>query len=452
MTSGEDRELTITTEDYSLLTDLYQLTMAACYSGENLANKPASFELFVRHLPDNFGYLIATGLNQALDYLKKLQFKPAQIAALQKTGIFDRAPEKFWQTLAKTKFTGDVWAVPEGEAIFANEPILRVEAPLWQAQLVETYLLNTINYQTLIATKAARMRDIAGEKAKLLEFGSRRAFSPQGAIWAARAAIAGGMDGTSNVLAALKLGRKPSGTMAHSLVMAFKAISQNEDEAFFAFERYFQNPIFLIDTYDTVAAARRLAEKAEAGKIKFAGVRIDSGDLLELSRTVKKILPDTKVIVSGDMDEWEISRLKAADAPIDGYGIGTKLVTGKPVNGVYKLVEVDGIPTMKESSSKVTYPGRKQIFRSYNNSLISRDRLALVSETPQDNEIPLLQLVMKQGLLIKEPENLATISQRTRSTLTSLPPNTRKIDRPQPIEVEISQPLDRLRLSLSTHN
>ena len=450
MITVEDRELSISTEDYSLLTDLYQLTMAACYAGENLANKPASFELFVRSLPEEFGYLIAAGLAQVLDYLAKLHFNSSQISSLKQTGIFDRAPEKFWSNLAKAKFTGDVWAVPEGTAIFANEPILRIEAPLWQAQLIETYILNTINYQTLIATKAARMRDVAGEKAKLLEFGTRRAFSPQGAIWAARAAIAGGMDATSNVLAALKLGRKPSGTMAHSLVMAIQATSGSEMEAFNAFNRYFPDAALLIDTYDTIAAAKQLAEMVKQNKIKVAGVRIDSGDLLELSKAVKSILPDTNIFVSGDLDEWEISRLKAGDASIDGYGIGTKLVSGKPVNGVYKLVEIDSIPTMKESKNKATYPGRKQIFRSYNNNLISRDRLALASETPEANERPLLQLMMKQGQATKEQENLATISKRTAKTLSSLSLECRQIDRPQPITVEISQSLEQLRLSLIT--
>ncbi len=221
----EQPQLSLSTQDYSLLTDLYQLTMTACYAGESLDLCPASFELFVRKLPQGFGYLIAMGLAQALEYLEQLRFTPDRIADLQATGIFKSAPDRFWELLATTKFTGDVWAVPEGTAIFANEPILRIEAPLWQAQLVETYLLNTINYQTLIATRAARLRDVAGADATLLEFGTRRAFSPQASLWAARAAIAGGLDTTSNVLAALQLGVQPSGTMAHSLVMALSAVA-----------------------------------------------------------------------------------------------------------------------------------------------------------------------------------------------------------------------------------
>lgn len=210
--------------NYSLLTDLYQLTMIACYCGEGIENYPASFELFTRRLPPNFGYLIAMGLTQALEYLETLHFTPSHLEALKETGIFTHVPQSFWSTLELGKFTGDVWAVAEGTAIFANEPMLRIDAPLWQAQLVETYLLNAINYQTLIATKSARMRDVAGEDAILLEFGTRRAFSPQGAMWAARAAMAAGLDSTSNVATALKLGIKPSGTMAHSFIMAVGAL------------------------------------------------------------------------------------------------------------------------------------------------------------------------------------------------------------------------------------
>lgn len=435
----EDRELILYPEDYSLLTDLYQLTMIACYTGEGLEQRPASFELFVRTLPPNFGYLIAMGLEQVLDYLEKLQFTSPQIEALQATGIFDSAPAKFWSVLESGRFTGDVWAVPEGTAIFANEPLLRIEAPLWQAQLVETYLLNTINYQTLIATRAARIRDVAGEKAKLLEFGTRRAFSPQGAIWAARAAIAGGLDDTSNVLAALKLGRKPSGTMAHSLVMAIKALSGSEDEAFAAFRRYFPQAMLLIDTYDTIAAAERLAEYVKAGKMEITGVRLDSGDLVELSQKVRSLLPDISIFASGDLDEKEIDRLIRSGACLDGYGIGTKLVTGTPVNGVYKLVEIDGIPTMKKSSNKATYAGRKQIFRSYDNSQILQDRLGLATENLQGNEQPLLQMIIQRGKRLQSPSTLDSIQKRTRNSVVSLPESTRKLDNPISVKVQISE-------------
>ena len=434
-------ELNVNLQDYSLLTDLYQLTMVACYAGEGIAEKKACFELFARRLPDNFGYLIAMGLAQALEYLEQLSFSREQIQALQDTGIFNQAPHEFWNLLGSEVFTGDVWAVPEGTAIFANEPILRIEAPLWQGQLVETYLLNTINYQTLIATKAARIRDVAGSTADILEFGTRRAFSPQGAVWAARAALAGGFDGTSNVLAALKLGEKPRGTMAHALVMAIKAIAGSEDDAFRAFQSYFSQAPLLIDTYDTAAAAKRLQEQIAAGKMRVTGVRIDSGDLVELSQQVHSYLPETKIFASGDLDEWEITRLNQEGAILDGYGIGTKLVTGVPVNGVYKLVEIDCIPTMKESSNKLTYPGRKQIFRTMAEGKIQSDRLGLHDEETNNYEEGLLEIVMQGGKRLQSNPTLKQIRQRTATSVASLPRNIRRISDPDSLAVKITPDL-----------
>jgi nicotinate phosphoribosyltransferase len=432
-------DLSIAPDEYGLLTDLYQLTMIACYRGEGLEDRPASFELFARRLPEGFGYLIAAGLSQALDYLENLHFSGEQIDALQKTGLFRHVPDSFWDLLANARFSGEVHAVPEGTTLFANEPLLRVTAPLWQSQLVETFLLNTINYQTLIATKAARIRDIAGDDAILMEFGTRRAFSPQGALWAARAAIVGGSDSTSNVLAALKLGRKPSGTMAHSLIMAVGAIEGGEDEAFAAFDRYFPGATLLIDTYDTVAAAERLAISGKP----VAGVRIDSGDLVTLSRKVRQLLPETKIFASGDMDEYEIDRLQKAGASIDGYGIGNRLVTGSPVNGVYKLVEIDGIPTMKRSDQKSTYPGIKQIFRGREG-----DRLGLAIETPDGDEMALLQPVMKAGKRVYPDDSLETIQKRARASVVQLPATVRRLQNPESIPVTISKLLQTLHDSL----
>jgi nicotinate phosphoribosyltransferase len=442
-TTAKKSLLSLSSQDYSLLTDLYQLTMTACYVGESLDRSAASFELFVRKPPKGFGYLIAMGLAQALEYLERLQFSSAQIKELQATGVFKNAPDRFWELLATAKFTGDVWAVPEGTPIFANEPILRIEAPLWQAQIVETYLLNAINYQTLIATRAARIRDVAGADATLLEFGTRRAFSPQASLWAARAAIAGGLDTTSNVLAALKLGCQPSGTMAHALVMAIAAIEGSEEAAFRAFHRYFPGAPLLIDTYDPIAAATNLAKQVAAGEIELSGIRLDSGDLVSLSKQIKKILPTVDIFASGDLDEWEIAKLRAANAPINGYGLGTKLVTGSPVNGVYKLVEIDNIPTMKKSPDKMTYPGKKQIFRQFTDGKFAGDTLGLTTEGDG-----LLQLVMQDGNRLQPDDDLAMIRNLTDANVASLSVEIRDLNFVGSASVDISPQLDELTQSL----
>ena len=447
----EDRELSLSPEDYTLLTDLYQFTMAACYVGEKIDQRQASFELFARKLPKGFGYLIAMGLAQALDYLEKFRFSSKHIDTLKSTGIFANAPSEFWSLLVEAKFTGDIWAVPEGTAIFPHQPLLRIEAPLWQGQLVETYLLNTINYQTLIATKVARMRDIAGNDTKLLEFGTRRAFSPQASIWAARAALAGGMDATSNVLAALKLGRKPTGTMAHALVMAISGVEGSEEDAFKAFQRYFPTAPLLIDTYDTLAATRLLAQRVKQGTMQLSGVRLDSGDLVKLSQEVRSLLPEVTIFASGDIDEFEIARLQRENACIDGYGIGTKLVTGVPVNGVYKIVEIDGIPVMKNSTGKVSYPGRKQIYRYLENGQLRQDYLGLMDEDisnqtePQtDSFIKLMTKVVKNGEVVQKSESLEAIAKRTAISVASLPPETRSLENPSFPLIKISHKLQQI--------
>lgn len=439
-----DQSLIPCLEETSLLTDLYQLTMAACYVGEQLDQRPASFELFTRRLPHEFGYLIAMGLAQAIEYLENFHIRSTQIDELRETGIFAQAPPAFWTVITEQRFTGTVWALPEGTAVFANEPLLRVEAPLWQAQIVETYLLNTLNYQTLVATRAARLRDVAGAAATLLEFGTRRAFSPQASLWAARAALAGGLDATSNVLAALKLGQKPAGTMAHSLVMALAATEGSESAAFAAFHRYFPGAPLLIDTYDPIAAAQKLADKLQQGEIQLAGVRLDSGDLRLLSQQVRQLLPHVPIFASGDLDEFRIAELRAAGACIDGYGLGTQLVTGTPVNGVYKLVDIDGVPVMKEAPDKVTYPGRKQIFRQYEQGVAVGDRLGLMTESGTEDPPsemsgqPLLQLVMQDGKRLQPVESLEAIAARTRASVISLPDAVRLPRQPANFPVEPS--------------
>ena len=305
---------------------------------------------------------------------------------------------------------------------------------------METYLLNTINYQTLIATRAARLRDVAGDRITLLEFGTRRAFSPQASLWAARAALAAGMDATSNVLAALKLGRQPSGTMAHALVMALNATEGSESQAFTAFHQVFPDSSLLIDTFDTIAAARNLAEKVKSGEMQVKGIRIDSGDIAVVSQQVKAILPDTAIFASGDIDEFEILRLQSLGAPIDGYGIGTKLVTGAPVNGVYKLVEIDNIPVAKKSIGKQSIAGRKQIWRNVENGVVTGDRLTHISASPQTHEHPLLELTMQNGEILKSLDDfsdLEAISIRTRQSVKSLPQAIRNITKPETIPVAI---------------
>ncbi|AFY40073.1 nicotinate phosphoribosyltransferase [[Leptolyngbya] sp. PCC 7376] len=432
--------LAITAADYSLLTDLYQLTMSACYVGEDLAETPAHFEMFTRRLSNGFGYFVAMGLEQVLSYLESLQFTDEQIDYLQGTGIFKNAPAAFWELLRDGKFTGDVWAVPEGTPMFPHEPFLRIEAPLWQAQIVETFILNALNYQTLIATRAARMRHQAGDRT-LLEFGTRRAFSPQGATWAARAALAGGLDATSNVLAAQQLGINPVGTMAHALVMAVGTLEGSEDEAFQAFHRYFPAAPLLIDTYDTMGAANRLKAQIASGETTLSGIRLDSGDLVQLSQDIHKLMPEINIFASGDLDEFEMERLQNAGAQIDGYGLGTKLVTGSPVNGVYKLVEIDNKSTMKKSKNKATYPGRKQVFR---NVKAGGDHMALATESSQDNEIPLLKKVMQDGDRLTKPETLDQIRDRTKANVAKLPAGVKQVENPEPYPVKISEQLQTL--------
>ena len=445
---GAGSELMVSPGDRALLVDLYQLTMGACYWAEGMAEQTATFELFTRRLPEGMGYLVAMGLEQALQYLADLRLTVEQVDWLRGTGIFEGAPGDFWAAISPGRqlFTGMVWAVPEGTPILANEPMLRIEAPLWQAQWVETYLLTTLNYQTLIASRAAAIRDVAGEDATLLEFGTRRAFGPQASVWAARAAIASGFNGTSNVLAAQQLGLLPRGTMAHALVMAIAAQGENgvgsELGAFQAFHRAFPGAPLLVDTYDAIAAVETLAAEVAAGRMTVPGVRLDSGDLAVLSKAVRSQLPDTHIFASGDLDGAEIARLQAAGAEIDGYGIGTKLVTGKPVNGVYKLVDLDGVPVMKEADGKVTYPGGKQIFRRWDGAgRWAGDRLGLVTEAPRPGEQPLLVKVMEGGDRCTSALSLETLAAFGRSQVETLPLSARCPSKPQPLTAQLSDAL-----------
>ncbi len=342
----------------ALSTDLYELTMAAAYFESGLARQPATFELFVRQLPPRRSFLIVAGLAQALDFLENLRFTTDEIDYLRGQPVFKNVRPEFFAFLKDLRFTGEVWAMPEGTVAFANEPLLRVTAPILEAQIVETALLSIINHQTMIASKAARV--VAAARGRpVIEFGTRRAHGIEAGLLGARAAYIGGCAGTSHVEAGLRFGIPIFGTMAHSFVMAF----EREQEAFDAFLKVFPDTAtILLDTYDTIAAAKSLRGR------KIPAVRLDSGDIVTLSRQVRQILDEagmrqTKIFVSGDLDEDRITELLDAGAPIDAFGVGTRLATSydaPALGGVYKLVS----GRCKLSAEKATYPLAKQVWRS----------------------------------------------------------------------------------------
>lgn len=396
---------------YGLSTDLYQLTMAAAYFENGMHHERATFEMFVRSLK-NRAYLIAAGLEPALDYLQTLRFTPDQIEYLRQHPAFHQVSREFFDYLTELRFTGEVWAVPEGTAIFANEPMLRVEAPIIEAQLVETYLLATINFQTLIASKTARLITAARGRG-VIEFGTRRAHGAEAGLLAARAAYIAGCTGTSNVEAGHLYGIPIFGTLAHSFVMSF----DEEDAAFRAFLNVFPDTAtILVDTYDTLAAVDRLANEF---KDKIPAIRLDSGDLLQLSIAARDILDragmsETRIMASGDLSEEIIADLIERGAKIDAFGVGTHLATSfdRPaLGGVYKLVaiEANGKISMKIklSPEKASYPGAKQIWRQLDEQhKYAGDRVTFADEDPSKSEkgswLRLLEPVMQAGKAIKE--------------------------------------------------
>ncbi len=390
----------------SLITDLYQLTMAAGYFTHQ-CHQQASFELFVRRLPKNRNYLVAAGLAESIDYITNLNFNESDIAYLENLSVFRHVKREFFDYLRSFRFTGDVWAVPEGTLIFGNEPILRVTAPLIEAQILETFLLSTINFQTLIATKAARITRAAqsdGKKRAVLEFGTRRAHGPVAGTYAARSAYLGGFTGTSNLAAGQAFGIPVYGTAAHAWTLAF-------DDELSAFQKFYEvfpeTSTLLIDTYDTLKGA----ENATKIGATLKGVRIDSGDLIAQSYKVREILDkaglnQTKIVVSGDLNEFSITEILKSGAPVDTFGVGTELATSRDLpalGGVYKLVErvkADGTVqfTAKFSAEKTTYPGIKQIFRHHDsNGQYISDTIALTNEEAPANSRPLLVQVIKNG-------------------------------------------------------
>jgi len=436
------------TQDAALSTDLYELTMAAAYF-ENEETSEATFELLVRNLPKNRSYLVAAGLEQAAQYLTQLRFKPEHVGYLKKHPNFTNVSDRFFDYLLKFRFTGDVWALPEGTVFFPDEPVLRVTAPIIEAQILETYLLSIINFETLVATKASRVVQSARGRG-VVEFGSRRAHGPEAGLLAARASYIGGCVGTSNVKAGYVFGVPTYGTMAHSFIMNY----DSEEEAFLRFSKVFPTAAtFLLDTYDTIEGAKRVVSL----RVPLTMVRLDSGDRYELSRKVREILDtsgfkDTKIFVSGDLNEFILDDLTARNAPIDFFGVGTELVTSRDdpaLSGIYKLVSVKRgqktIYRVKTSEDKRTIPGTKQIYRRLSDSgQILEDILALEEEEPPPGTVPLLVRVFDKGKLVYTFPSIGEIQERAKTQIASLPPRYKILTASEKSPVRLSPRLEEL--------
>lgn len=418
----------------ALLTDLYQLTMLQAYWQHRMSGV-AVFELFVRKLPPERAFLVAAGLEQTLDFIEQARFDDAELDWIARCGTF--APG-FADWLREMCFTGDVWAMPEGTVFFPNEPILRVVAPIAEAQWLETRILNLIHFQTVIASKAARAV-LAADGHALIDFGLRRAHGAEAGALAARAAYLAGFAGTATAYAGPRFGIPVFGTMAHSFVQAH----DDEAEAFTDFAESFpDNAMLLIDTYDTVEGARCVAGIAPqlAGRgIRIKGVRLDSGDLDALSREVRGVLDeaglrDAVIFASGNLDEQRVDALVTAGAPITSYGVGTSLTTSSDapyLDAVYKLQEYAGQARRKRSSGKATWPGRKQVFRRLDTSgHCAGDTVALTTETFPG--APLLVEVMRSGRRIASSPTLAMARAHCAAQLATLPPALRLLDPPWP--------------------
>ncbi len=424
-----------------LLTDLYQLTMLQTYFAVGMRDT-AVFELFVRKLPDDRNFMLAAGLEQALEFLEGLRFGDEELAWVRESGLFK--PD-FGEHLADLRFTGDVHAMPEGTVFFSDEPILRVVAPMPEAQLVESRLLNLVHFSSVVATKAARSVLTAPGKL-LVDFGLRRAHGAEAGLFAARSAYIAGYAGTATVLAGARFGIPVFGTMAHSFVEAH----DDEAQAFLDFARaYPKGTVFLVDTYDTAEGVRKVAAltpQLEREGIAVKGVRLDSGDLAALAKQARAILDeaglhDTTVFASGNLDEHRIAALLAADAPIDGFGVGTSLVISSDapsLDAVYKLQEYAGRPRRKRSTGKATWPGRKQVYRHYaHGGSLDHDVVALEGDA-QPGE-PLLRQVMKGGRRVAGAESLAVIRERAARGLAALPGPIRSLEPArEPYRVDIA--------------
>jgi nicotinate phosphoribosyltransferase len=414
----------------ALWTDLYELNMAASYLRRGMAG-PATFSLFVRRLPPSRGFLVAAGLADCLEFLEGLRFEADELEWLRTAGGFD---DRALEALADLRFTGDVHAVPEGRIVLADEPILEVTAPIAEAQLVETYLLNQVTFQTTIASKAARCVLAAGPR-PVIDFAFRRTQGPEAAMSVARASAIGGFAGTSNVEAARRYGLQAVGTMAHSYVQAFPT----EREAFRAFAEDFPDrTTFLVDTFDTLEGVETAIEVARELGLPSLGIRLDSGDLAELAKASRRLLDaagftSARIVASGSLDELEIARLVATGAPIDVFGVGTRMGVSADapyLESVYKLVEYDDRPVMKLSTAKVTAPAAKQVWRRTEGPL--DDILGLREEPPGAGREPLLVPVMLGGARLAADTGLAAATARLVEDLARLPAEALRLDEPLP--------------------
>ena len=434
----------------ALRTDLYQLTMMQAYwkSGHN---PEATFDYFVRKIP--FGsYLITAGLTYVLDYIENLRFDDEDIEYLLTQG-FD---SEFLEHLRDFRFTGDIHAMPEGSIAFPLEPIIRVTAPIIEAQLIETFLLNKMNFSTLIATKASRVVHAAKGRV-IAEFGLRRA-QGDGHLEATRATYIGGCASTSNVMAGKKLGIPVSGTMAHSFVTSFN----HEIDSYRAYAQAFPKRCFLlIDTYDSIEGAKKaviVGKELEKKGERLLGVRLDSGDLALLSKQVRRILDEAgldyvKIVASGDLNEWKIEELMKKGAKIDMFGVGTELITGRPtpaLDGIYKLSDVmergQHIPKMKlsEETVKATLPGKKRVWRFFEDGKFKKDIISLEDELI-DNAKPLLEQVVKNGKIVCKRPPLDEIKQAAADNFSNLPDIYKKLEGAPVYPVEFSAGLAALR-------
>jgi nicotinate phosphoribosyltransferase len=430
----------------ALLTDLYQLNMMQAYLDRG-ETKTAVFEFFVRKLPRERGFLIAAGLEQVLEFLAELRFTPEELDWLASSGRFGK---NLIDYLARLRFTGDIHAMPEGTVFFPDEPILRVTAALPEAQLVETRLINLLQFQSMIAAKAARMV-LAAPGKRLVDFGLRRAHGAEAGFLAARASYIAGFAGTATVLADKEFGIPIFGTMAHSYIQ----VHDDEAQAFENFARARpKNLTLLIDTYDTEAAARKvvaLAPRLKAAGISIGAVRLDSGDLITLSKAVRRILDegglrDVTIFASGGIDETVIANIIRSRAPIDGFGIGSSLTTSSDAPGldcIYKLQEYAGLPRRKRSAGKATWPGRKQVWRRF----AADGRMAGDTQSLENDDQagePLIELVMQSGKRLKPAPTLAEIRTRAARDLERLPEPLRKLEPGASYPVEVSEALRRL--------